>query len=129
MTSLELVQGLYDAFGRGDIPNILSKIAPDCLWINAGTGIPSAGTYHGPAGVADFFQKMAESEDITHFEVREYFANGDSVVALGTEQARSKLTAKAASTNWAMLFRVKDGLVVHYESYYDTSAYLVAHRA
>ena len=54
-TSVELVKDLYAAFGRGDIGYILSHDSPDWQWTNAGEGIPSAGSYTGPAGVAEFF--------------------------------------------------------------------------
>lgn len=127
MTSIEFVQDLYAAFGRGDIAHILSRIAPDCRWIAPGDGIPNAGSYTGPAGAADFFAKLAASETITSFEPREFFANGDDVVALGSESCRVIKTGKPAATNWAMLFRIRDGKVVHWESYYDTAAYLRAH--
>ena len=60
MTPQELVQSLYDAFSRGDIRFILDHIAPNCRWTAPGTGIPNAGVYTGPAGVAEFFQRCGE---------------------------------------------------------------------
>lgn len=128
-TALELVKELYAAFGRGDIQFILSHIAKDCRWIAPGNGIPNAGVYQGPAGAAEFFQKLAESEQVTRFEPREFFVNGDDVVALGVEECRMPATGKTAATNWAMLFRVRGGQVTYWESFYDTSAYAAAHRA
>lgn len=127
MTPKELVQTLYDAFGRGDIPFILERIAPDCRWMAPGTGIPNAGTFIGPAGVAEFFQKLAGSENVTRFEVKEYFERGNSVLALGSEDASSIATGRTMTTEWAMLFRVENGKVTEWRSFYDTSAYLVAH--
>jgi ketosteroid isomerase-like protein len=32
MTPLETVQGIYQAFGRGDIPSILATVADDVAW-------------------------------------------------------------------------------------------------
>ncbi len=127
MTPKQLVQSLYDAFGRGDIPFILERIAPDCRWIAPGEGIPNAGSYNGPEGVAQFFQRLASSENVTAFEVKEYFENGNSVVALGSEACTVIATDKPAHTDWAMLFRVQDGKVTMWQSYYDTSAYMTAH--
>jgi ketosteroid isomerase-like protein len=126
-TPIELVRSMYDAFGRGDIAHILAHVAPDCQWIESGEGIPSAGKYTGPAGAAEFFRKLDESETITRFEPRQFLAHGDDVVALGFEEMQSKNTGKTASTNWAMLFRLREGKVVHFETFYDTAALARAH--
>ena len=127
-TSVDLVKDLYAAFGRGDIGYILSHLSPDCEWINAGEGIPSAGSYTGPAGVAEFFQKLDAAEEVTRFEPREFFTNGDDVVAYGYEECRIKANGNTVSTNWMMLFRVSGGKVTRWESFYNTSAYAIAHR-
>lgn len=127
-TPVELVQRLYEAFMKGDIATVIAHVAPDCRWINPGQGaIPSAGVYEGPAGAAEFFRKMSASEEVTRFEPMEYFVNGDSVVARGIEEIRVPATGKTASTNWLMLFRVRGGMVTHFEGFYDTSAYARAH--
>ena len=127
-TSVELVRALYEAFGRGDIQFVLDRIASDCRWVEPGEGIPYSGVYTGPEGVADFFRKLSESEQIVRFEPREFFVNGDDVVALGFEECLVPATGKKASTSWAMRFRVRDGKVVAFEGFYDTAAYLRAHR-
>ena len=125
---IEMVQSLFAAFGRGDIDFILSHIAADAAWTAPGPSvIPSAGRYSGPAGVAEFFRKLSDSELVTRFEPREFFANGNTVVALGVEECQSRKTGKSAATNWAMSFRIDDGKVTQWETYYDTAAYALAH--
>ena len=91
-------------------------------------GSPSAGKYAGPAGVAEFFQKLGASEDVTQFEHWEYFTNGDDVVAYGHEACTIRANGNQAATNGMMLFRVRDGKVTRWESFYDTYAYARAHR-
>lgn len=127
-TAAALVKSMYAAFNRGDIEFILSRISPDCRWVAPGEGIPSAGVYTGPAGVAEFFRKLSESEQILRLEPREYLTGGDAVVVLGLEECRVISTGKKVSTNWSMLFRVRDGFVTQFESFYDTEAYLRAHQ-
>ena len=61
-TSTELVQSLFEAFGRGDINFILQHLAPDCRWVVPGQGIPASGTYQGREGAAQFFRKLSETE-------------------------------------------------------------------
>ncbi len=129
MTPTEFVQDLFAAFGRGDVEYIVGRVAADCVWVAPGEGIPSAGTYHGKAGALEFFRKQSQSEEILGFEPKEFFANGNSVVALGFEQCRAVSTGQTASTHWAMLFRVRDGELIRFEGFYDTLAYAHAHAA
>lgn len=128
-TSIELVKELYAAFGRGDIAYILGNLTDDCQWIAAGDGIPNSGRYTGPAGAAQFFGKLADTEEVTRFEPREFFTNeaGD-VVAHGFEECRIKANGRMVTTNWMMLFRIRNGKVSHFETFYDTAAYAAAHR-
>ena len=128
-TAVEIVQDLYAAFGRGDIAYILDHITPDCEWVAPGAAIPTAGTYKGPAGAAEFFQRLGATEQITQFEPRDFFSNaaGD-VVALGNEACTTVTTGKQVATEWAMVFRIRDGKVAAWRSYYDTEAYANAHR-
>ena len=127
MTPTQLVQSLFEAFGRGDIPFILERVSPDCRWVTPGRAIPYAGTYHGRDGAAQFFTRLAESEEFLAFEPREFIADGENVIALGYEKCRVRPTGKEASTDWSMLFRVRNGLVVEYRSWFDTEAYANAY--
>jgi len=125
-TSTDLVRSLFEAFGRRDIPFILDRVAADCRWICPGE-MPYSGSYTGPAGAAEFFQKLSAGEEITRFEPGEYFTNGDDVVVLGYEEARALSTGKTAASHWAMIFRVRGGKVTHWQQHFDTGAYARAY--
>ena len=57
----KLVQDLYAAFGRGDIPTILKALSSDVQWFNSGSsGIPYAGKRQGVDQVAQFFQALSD---------------------------------------------------------------------
>lgn len=127
MKPTELIQDLYAAFGRGDIAYVLARVAPGCQWIVNADGVPTSGVYVGPEGVADFFQTLAATEEILRFEPREFFEHGNGVVALGFEECRVIATGKTVSTNWAMHFRVSEGKVIHFETFYNSAAYAKAH--
>ncbi len=46
--NVKLVQDLYEAFCRGDIPTILKALSSDVQWFNSGSsGIPYAGKRQG----------------------------------------------------------------------------------
>ncbi len=123
----EVIQSMYAAFGHGDLDSVLAKVAPDCRWKASGEGIPATGEYSGIAGVQEFFGKLMASEEVLRFEPREFIASGDRVVALGFEECRMRKTEKKASTSWAMVFRVREGKVVEFETFFDTAAYAKAH--
>src|SRR5207244_10478253 len=66
--NLATVSDIYAAFGRGDVPAILDKIAQDCRWEAWADnraqqhGVPWLQSRIGPAGVADFFGALAQLE-------------------------------------------------------------------
>jgi ketosteroid isomerase-like protein len=80
------VKEIYDAFGRGDIPAVLSKIAPDCRWESwennraQRAGVPTLQPRTGPDGVAQFFAAVGEL-DISDFQVLDILP-GDRQVAV-----------------------------------------------
>ena len=47
-----VVKGLYEAFGRGDVPAVLGGMTEDIEW-NEAEGMPQGGTYRGPGAVAE----------------------------------------------------------------------------
>jgi ketosteroid isomerase-like protein len=127
-SSLELVQNLFAAFGKGDVQFILDHVADDCRWVAPGEGIPASGVHIGPAGVGHFFQTLVATEQITLFEPRNYFQKGDEVVVLGAEEMQVIKTGKRAATNWVMVFGVSDAKVTRFEMFFDTAAYARAHQ-
>ena len=44
MTNTEIVQGMYAAFGRGDVAGVINALADDIEWVSPGPSvIPFAG--------------------------------------------------------------------------------------
>ena len=84
--NLRVVKEIYDAFGRGDIPAILGKIAPGCRWESwennraQREGVPTLQPRTGPEGVAQFFAAVGDL-DISDFRVLDILP-GDRQVAV-----------------------------------------------
>ena len=56
---VEVVQEIYAAFGRGDIPVLLNLMSEEVEWVYPGLSlIPFAGTHHGSEGIADFLSSV-----------------------------------------------------------------------
>ncbi len=125
-----VVQEVYAAFSRGDVPFILNALADQFEWHNPGpqTILPWAKSRHTKEEVADFFQALNQALEFQQFEPREYVAQGDKVVALGYYRARSKSTGRTFEEQWAMEWTIRDGKVVGYRAYDDTAAMAAALR-
>ena len=64
------VAAIYEAFGRGDVPAILDRLADDVQWEQGirDTGIPYYVPGVGKAHVVSFFENLAANLELTHFE-------------------------------------------------------------
>lgn len=124
MTNTEIVKGMYEAFGRGDIEGILNKLADDVEWISSPESktIPTGGTFRGRAGVTTFFQKVAQNIEFEHFMPEKYIEQGDTVVALGAYSGRSKALKKKFRSPWAMVFTFRGGKLARFDEHLDTEA-------
>lgn len=127
--NVQIVQGMYAAFGEGNIQAILSPLTNDVEWVDGGAPLlPFTGTYHGPQGAGEFFKKLLEHQEFLGFEPKEFVAQGDTVVALGYIKARSKATGKTWESDWAMTFHLQNGKVKKFRAFYDTAAAAEAFR-
>ena len=120
-----VVQDAYAAFGRGDIPALLGLMADGIHWqpvIGTASHVPFSGERTGKAGVAEFFKRVAETEDFQQFEPREFVAQGDTVVAIGHYRATAKATGRAFDSDFVMVFTLRDGKVVAFREFTDSAA-------
>jgi uncharacterized protein len=127
----ETVRRLFAAFGSGDIATMMSLLSEDVIWSMPGSPqvVPYAGERRGHAGASDFFQRLGAAVEFERFEPREYVAQNDKVIALGTERGRVRATGKAFDNPWALVFTVRGGLITEFRAYEDTAAVASAFRA
>ncbi len=62
------------------------------------------------------------------FEPREFFAQDDTVVVLGHYRFRVKTTGIAYDTDWAMVWKLRDGKVVRFDIHDDSATEAAALR-
>ncbi len=126
----KLIQGIYAAFGRGDVPTILNALADHFEWHHHGPPdiLPWARSRSTRREAEEFFKVFNETLDVLAFEPREYVAQGDKVIALGYFRARVKSTGRTFEEHWAMEWTVRNGKVVQYRAYDDTAAMVAAFR-
>jgi uncharacterized protein len=126
--NLEIVRGVYEAFGRGDLPAIINLMADDVDWYDPGpSAVTHAGHYHGRKGVEQFFARVADTLEIQTFEPAEFIAQGNRVVVIGKLHARVKQTGRSYDNEWAMAWTIRDGRIAAWQVYEDTARELAAH--
>jgi ketosteroid isomerase-like protein len=80
------VSDIYAAFGRGDVPAVLDRLAPDVAWeawddnFAQRAGVPHLTAREGPADVAGFFDVLG-SYTVEDFAVLDIIGTGRQIVA------------------------------------------------
>jgi ketosteroid isomerase-like protein len=123
MTNSEIVSRIYDAFGRGDVPAILARLAPDVEWEygEASTDVPWLRPRRGRDAVPGFFEALASELAISRFAVTRLLSDDDCVVALVDLDASVRTTGRAIrEVDEVHIWFLRDGLVTRFRHRADT---------
>ena len=96
------------------------RVRPDCF--------PRPELDGGESRLPDL-QSGQRNVEIERFEPQTFLADGDRVIVLGDDTARVKATGKVLTERWAHAFTLKNGKIVAFEEYMDTSAVVAELRA
>jgi ketosteroid isomerase-like protein len=123
--NVDVVQGAWDAFGRGDIDAVIEAIAPSAE-TRLPESLPWGGTYAGPDGFRDFLTKLGESFDQFSATPQKVLGADDNhVVVLAKTKGRTKAGATfEGKTIW--IYQLRDGKIADAESFGDTAQVLEA---
>jgi ketosteroid isomerase-like protein len=124
------VQALYEAFGRRDVPKILSALSTTVEWGEPSNPYnPAGGTRHGHEGFLEWLRVGNESEEVLVLEPKEFLANLTSVAVVGYTKCRVRATGKVYESDFVHLIALKDGKVQRFREFFDTFAAAEAFRA
>jgi ketosteroid isomerase-like protein len=130
MGPIELAERLYEAVVQDDSVPFLALCADDVVIDYPGKGLlPYGGTWNGRDGARAFLDAHDATEEILAFDVGQIVADGDSVLALGNFEGRSKATNELWSTSFVHVLTFEAGLLTRWQAYFDSSAAVEAHRA
>jgi len=117
-----IVQGLYAAFAKGDVPAVLAGLKPDAKWTEA-EGFPYAGTYTGPDAVMkNVFMRLGGEWEGFQAVPREFVAEGDTVIAIGEYSGTYKATKRSVKVPFAHVWKLdKTGKVASFFQFTDTA--------
>lgn len=121
-----MIQDLYEAFTRGDVPTVLGALAPDIQWTEA-EGFPYGGTYVGPDAVLqNVFMKLGAEWDGFAAVPREFVADAETVVALGDYSGTYKATGRSFTAPFAHVWKFRGGKIGSFRQHTDTTVVLRA---
>ena len=127
MSNTEVIQGVYEAFGRGDIESVLGALHPEIEWVEPEIeGLLYGGTHRGLDAVAEeVLAVIPQTWDEVELQPEEWIDGGDTVVVLGQFNARGK-GGREGSWRFAHVWKMRDGKGARVEPFVDTLAELRA---
>ena len=120
-SSVDLVNGAYAAFAKGDIPALLESLSDDVDWSSPGT-LPQGGDFSGKDGALKFFQNIGAMWDSLTIEVEGVADTGDGLVLAVVSASGTRKGGGAAGYGAAHAFNVRDGKIVRFREYADLDA-------
>jgi uncharacterized protein len=129
MSNVETVQAIYEAFGQGDVPAILDKLADDVEWdLDAPSyGIPIYEPGVGKAHARRFFELLGDVE-FSRFEPTNFLTGGDQVAVPINVVATVKATGRTAEALEIHLWTFgDDGKVSRFFHAIDRHAFVQAY--
>jgi steroid delta-isomerase-like uncharacterized protein len=117
------VDGLYKAFGAGDIPNVLAVLDTNVVWNEAeGNAYADGNPYIGPDAVLNgvFGRVGADHEYFNLANIELHDMSNNQVLATLRYQAKLKKNGVIFDAQVAHLWTLKDGKVIAFQQYVDT---------
>ncbi len=120
--NVKTIQGIYEAFGRGDVQAILDVLADDVDF--ASEPDQRIAPWHGQRSKADvpaFFQALGDTVDVTEFTPLAFASNDTDVMVVIRFGMTVKATKKSGMMDLHHWWRFRDGKVVMYRGTEDTA--------
>src|SRR6266516_32831 len=118
--NVELIESLWDAFGRGDLDKVAAAMAESGEVVFPAS-LPWGGSYEGPEGFGGVLAEVVGS--FAEFKAKPEMvlgADDDHVVVVANVRARSKKGERLES-RVAWLYRLRDGKILRAEVFPDTA--------
>ena len=129
--NLATVQGIYEAFGKGDVPGLLEPLADDVVfeeWPDHSAqkaGVPWFAERRGHDGAGEFFA-LAGGWEIHDFQVKSMMAGGNQVVVEVVMDATPTGGSHFRDEELHLWTFGDDGKVKRLRHYVDTAKHIAA---
>jgi uncharacterized protein len=123
--NVEIVRGVYEAFGRGDVPTVLGHMDQSIEWNEAENFIyADRNPYVGPQAVLEgVFMRIGVDWEGFTVTPEEWLDAGVRIVVLGTYSGMHKATGRSVRAQFAHVWSVREGRVVRFQQYTDTKQF------
>ena len=124
MGNVEFIQGLYQAFGEGDVAAVVGAMDPNIEWREAESNpyMPSGEPWIGPdAIVENLFAKLVTEWDAFTVYPKDFHDAGSTVVIEGRYTGTHLATGKSLDAQFCHVFKVSDGKVTSFQQFTDTA--------
>ena len=125
--NVQVIQKLYEAFGRGDIPAVLACIEENATWINPYGQGRFPGQWgkpcRGHAEIVGFFQALNTAVDVRGFVPDEIIAQGSRVVVLIKWNGVVRQTGRPFDVLLVHIWTLRNEKVIDYIGLDDATAY------
>jgi ketosteroid isomerase-like protein len=129
--NIAIVKDIYAAFGRGDVNAIMQHISDDLEYFGVVADrqvVPWHIRITKKQDVPKFFQAVAQSNEFTRFEPRDFAAGGAYVYCtISFDSTFRHNGKKLAVDNVIHRFKFKDGKVVEWRGTEDTALIAAAY--
>ena len=119
------IEGMYEAFGSGDIAFVIGALDPDVEWWEAENFIyADRNPYVGPQAVLEgVFARIGKEWAWFTVTPKEVLDAGESVVGHGYYAGKYLQTGHEVRAQFAHVFTFRDGKVVKFQQYTDTAQF------
>ena len=119
--NVDVIQTMWDAFGRGDIEKATSVADPSAQFAAPET-LPWGGTYHGPEGWADLLVSVVGNFDKFEAKPEKVLgADDDHVVVVARMTGRTK-SGQDVEHNVVWVYKMRNGQVLRGDVFTDTAS-------
>jgi uncharacterized protein len=134
--NVETIKSAFEAFGQGDVPAVLEKIADDVVWEHwdpensaQAAGVPWLARRTGKQGAAEFFQTLASELEFHVFEPLAFMEGDGRVAVLLRLDVTVRATGRGIAEEEMHLYTFgEDGRITGMRHYIDTAKHIAAYR-
>jgi ketosteroid isomerase-like protein len=129
-SQLQTIHAIYTAFGKADVPAILTHVSGDAQFSFAGGSkdVPWHGPWRGHADIQRFFTALGEGVEFQTFEPLS-FAEGSDAVAVRLHLVyKVRGSGRVVDEHQVHWWSLRDGKVVGLTHFEDTAQVIAAAR-
>ena len=116
--NIELTRRTFEAFNRGDIGEVLARLAPD-VEVYADPELPNSGTFQGHDGALLWFERWLEAWETFTIEVEEVIPVGDDLVVCVVQHGRGRGSGLDVTMRAAYVVTIVGGKTTRVHLYPD----------